>query len=493
MRLFGSDRELAAKLEALDKSQAVIEFEMDGTIVSANKNFLDALGYTLSEIKGKHHSMFVEPGLRDGSEYRAFWDNLRQGRFQAAEYKRIGKGGKEVWIQASYNPLIGRNGKPFKVVKFATDITREKLRNAEYQGQIAAIDKAQAVISFELDGTIIDANPNFLGALGYRLDEIRGRNHSMFVEPSFRDGAEYRAFWDNLRQGRFQAAEYKRIGKGGKEVWIQASYNPILDMSGKPFKVVKFATDITEQVRDRMRRAEIQKEIDRDLGAITEAVSQTTAQAASAASASTQTSSNVQAVAAGAEELAQSVSEISRQVVHALEISNAAVGQADRTNTTITTLVSATQKIGEVVDLINQIAAQTNLLALNATIEAARAGEAGRGFAVVASEVKSLATQTSKATEEIGAQIAEVQNNTRDAVAAIADISQTIGRINEISTSIATAVEEQEAVTRDMSENMHTAAVGVETIDRGMRDIANSTHRVDEATRKVKEASRALA
>ncbi len=493
MNFFSSGRETHAKLVALDKSQAIIEFQMDGTIVTANKNFLGALGYSLEEIRGKHHSMFVEPSYRDSAEYRAFWDDLRRGNFRAAEYKRIGKGGKEIWIQASYNPLLGRDGKPFKVVKFATDITAEKLKNAEYQGQIAAIDKAQAVISFELDGTILDANKNFLDALGYRIEEIRGQHHRMFVESGYRESAEYRAFWDALRQGRFQAAEYKRIGKGGKEIWIQASYNPIFDMSGRPFKVVKFATDITAQVKDRMRRTELQKGIDAELGSITTSVSQASEQATSAASASTQTSSNVQAVASGAEELAHSVSEISRQVVHALEITNEAVKQADHTNTTITTLLAATQKIGEVVDLINSIAAQTNLLALNATIEAARAGEAGRGFAVVASEVKNLATQTSKATDEIGAQISEVQSTTKEAVGAISGISQTIARINEISTNIATAVEEQEAVTRDMSANMQVAAEGVETITRGMNEIATATRRVDEATRKVKEASRALA
>jgi methyl-accepting chemotaxis protein len=492
MSFFSSARETTAKLAALDRSQAIIEFKMDGTIVTANKNFLDALGYSLEEIRGKHHSMFVEPSHRDSAEYRAFWDDLRRGEFRAAEYKRIGKGGKEIWIQASYNPLLGRDGKPFKVVKFATDITAEKLKNAEYQGQIAAIDKAQAVISFELDGTIIDANQNFLNVLGYRIEEIRGQHHRMFVEPSHRESADYRAFWEALRQGRFQAAEYKRIGKGGKEIWIQASYNPIFDMSGRPFKVVKFATDITAQVKDRMRRAELQKGIDTELGSITTEVSRASEQATSAASASTQTSSNVQAVAAGAEELAHSVTEIGRQVVHALEITNGAVTQAEHTNTTITTLLAATQKIGEVVDLINSIAAQTNLLALNATIEAARAGEAGRGFAVVASEVKNLATQTSKATDEIGAQIAEVQSTTKEAVGAISGISQTIARINEISTNIATAVEEQEAVTRDMSANMQVAAEGVETITRGMNEIAMATRRVDEATRKVKDASRAL-
>ncbi|MCE1237255.1 MAG: PAS domain-containing methyl-accepting chemotaxis protein [Hyphomicrobiales bacterium] len=493
MGLFSSNRDTKAKLDALDRSQAVIEFELDGTIVTANQNFLAALGYALDEITGKHHSMFVDPKDRDGADYRKFWDELRSGKFQRAEYKRIGKGGKEIWIQASYNPLLDGSGKPYRVVKFATDITGEKLKAAEFQSQIEAIHKAQAVISFDLDGKILDANHNFLAALGYSIDEIRGRHHSMFVEPTYRESAEYRRFWDDLRAGRFQQAEYKRIGKGGKEIWIQASYNPIFDMSGKVFKVVKFATDITAQVRERMRRAEAQKQIDHDLGAITDAVARTNEQAAAAASASTQTSANVQAVASGGEELAHSVAEISRQLAHALEITNEAVSQADRTNSTITTLVSATQKIGEVVDLINSIAAQTNLLALNATIEAARAGEAGRGFAVVASEVKNLATQTSKATEEIGAQIAEVQNNTRQAVDAISGISTTIGRINEISTAIATAVEEQEAVTRDMSENMQTAALGVESITRGMHDIAQSAHQVDEATRKVKEASRAIA
>ncbi len=493
MGLFSSDREKIAKLDALDRSQAVIEFELDGTIISANENFLKALGYTPAEIEGKHHSMFVDPRERDGAEYRKFWDELRAGKFQRAEYKRIGKGGREIWIQATYNPLLDRSGKPFRVVKFATDITAEKLKAAEYQSQIEAIGKAQAVISFDLDGKILDANRNFLAALGYTIDEIRGRHHSMFVEPGQRESADYRRFWDDLRAGRFQQAEYKRIGKGGKEVWIQASYNPIFDGSGKVFKVVKFATDITAQVRERMRRIEAQKVIDHDLGAITDAVSNTNEQAAAAASASTQTSANVQAVASGAEELAHSVAEISRQLAHALEITTEAVSQADCTNSTITTLVATTQKIGEVVDLINSIAAQTNLLALNATIEAARAGEAGRGFAVVASEVKNLATQTSKATEEIGAQIAEVQNNTRQAVDAISGISSTIGKINEISTAIATAVEEQEAVTRDMSENMQTAALGVESITRGMNEIARSTHAVDEATRKVKEASRAIA
>jgi methyl-accepting chemotaxis protein len=268
-----------AKLAALDKSQAVIEFEPDGTIITANANFLATLGYELGEVEGRHHSMFVEPAERDGTDYRRFWDSLRSGNFQQAEYRRIGKGGREVWIQATYNPLIDRSGRTYRVVKYATDITAAKLAAAELQGQIAAIGKAQAVISFDLDGTILDANDNFLAALGYRLDEIEGRHHRMFVEPSERESAAYREFWAILSRGTYQSGQYKRIGKGGAEVWIQASYNPILDMGGRPFKVVKFATDITAQVQEQRRRAEVQSQIDRDLGGINEAVSSATHEA----------------------------------------------------------------------------------------------------------------------------------------------------------------------------------------------------------------------
>ena len=237
--------ELRGQLAAIHKAQAVIEFDLAGMVLNANENFLAVLGYTLEEIQGRHHGMFVDPAYRESTEYKQFWRDLNDGKFQAAEFKRIGKGGREVWIQASYNPIFDEQGKPFKVVKFATDVTARKLKDADYQGQIAAIGKAQAVIEFNLDGTVIHANDNFLKALGYTLDEIKGRHHSLFVEPAFRESGEYRQFWRDLNDGKFQAAEYKRIGKGGREVWIQASYNPIFDLNGKPFKVVKYATDVT--------------------------------------------------------------------------------------------------------------------------------------------------------------------------------------------------------------------------------------------------------
>lgn len=239
------------KIAAIEKSQAVIEFALDGTILDANANFLNTVGYTIEEIRGKHHRMFVEPAERDSAGYRSFWERLGRGAFQSGEYRRITKSGREFWLQATYNPILGPSGKPIKVVKFASDITAEKLRNADYEGKIAAINKSQAVIEFSLDGTILDANDNFLKAVGYSLNEIRGQHHRMFVIEEERDSAAYKAFWDDLSRGRFQSGEYRRMKKGGEHIWLQATYNPILDPTGKPLKVVKFASDITNEIGKR--------------------------------------------------------------------------------------------------------------------------------------------------------------------------------------------------------------------------------------------------
>lgn len=482
-----------ATLEALSRSQAVIEFLPNAEIVTANANFLRVMGYDLSEIVGQKHSVFVPADERNSDAYERFWDRLRSGEAQTAEYRRIGKGGKEIWIQGTYTPVLSRAGKVVKIVKFAIDITDQKRQNADYEGQIAAINRSQAVIEFTLDGTIVNANQNFLTTVGYSLDEVKGKHHRIFVDAGERDGPEYLALWDALRQGRYQSAEFKRMRKDGKPVYIQATYNPITDAFGRLTKVVKFATDVTAQVQERLRRAEAQRAIDADLDEITVSVSNASRQAVSAAGASNQVSANVQSVASGAEEMAASVNEISVQVSQALKVSTDAVTQARETNVVVSGLLSAAQRIGEVVDLIDKIAGQTNLLALNATIEAARAGEAGKGFAVVASEVKNLATQTARATEEIGSQISETQATTRAAVEAIEKIAVTISQINDISGMIATAVEEQSAVTREMSINMQTASQGVNEISTSMNEIAQATSHVDGAARKVREASRALA
>lgn len=235
------------QIEAIGKSQAVIEFAMDGTIVHANDNFLRSMGYSLNEVKGHHHRMFVDQEYGYSYDYRAFWDKLNRGEYVSAEFKRFGKGGREVWIQASYNPILDLSGKPSKVVKFATDITAQKNKNIDFQGQIDAIGKSQAVIEFNMDGTVAIANDNFLKTMGYSLKEIQGQHHSMFVDAVYERSAEYLDFWSKLNRGEYVSAEFKRLAKGGREVWIQASYNPILDLNGKPFKVVKFATDITAQ------------------------------------------------------------------------------------------------------------------------------------------------------------------------------------------------------------------------------------------------------
>jgi methyl-accepting chemotaxis protein len=416
----------ASKIAAINRAQAVIQFNLDGTVVTANENFLKAMGYTLVEIQGKHHSMFMPAAERDSAGYREFWAALNRGEYQAAEYKRIAKGGREVWILASYNPILDDTGKPFGVVKFATEVTAQKLKNADLAGQIEAIAKPQAVIEFNMDGTITAANENFLHALGYTFNEIQGKHHSMFVDPSERDGAAYREFWANLNQGRYQAGEYKRVGKGGREVYIQASYNPIFDLNGKPFKVVKYAADVTKQVLVRMGNERVR--------------------------------GMMESVAAGAEELNASVREISEAMTKSRETAIGAVERVAVADSQAQRLTDAAQSMSGIVDLINDITGQINLLALNATIESARAGDAGRGFAVVASEVKNLANQAKQATDKIGGEIGSLNAISGDVAGALTAIKQAINSVSEFVTSTAAAVEEQSTVTNEMSTSMQRAA-----------------------------------
>lgn len=308
--------EMADILKALGKSQAVIEFELDGTIISANENFLSVMGYTLHEIKGKHHSMFAEQKYALSAEYKEFWEKLRHGEFQSAQYKRLGKNGKEIWIEASYNPVLGKDGKPYKVVKYATDITVKSLEMAEMSGLVEAIGRSQAVIHFSLDGTILDANQNFLSVMGYTLDEVKGKHHSMFADPAFAASTEYKEFWEKLRRGEFQAAQYKRYGKGGKEIWIEASYNPIFDMNGAPFKITKFATDLTPRKDENKKlAADFENNVQSLVQTLASSATEMQATSQNLAAAAEETSSQAGSVASASEELSASVNEIAGQVI----------------------------------------------------------------------------------------------------------------------------------------------------------------------------------
>jgi methyl-accepting chemotaxis protein len=421
-----SSMEDAGKIAAIGRAQAVIEFNLDGTILNANDNFLAAMGYPLAEIKGKHHSMFIAPSERESAAYREFWARLGRGEFQSGEFKRFGKGGKEIWILASYNPILDETGKPFKVVKFASDITEDKLKTANYAGQIEAIGKSQAVIEFDMGGHVLTANPNFLNAMGYMLGEIQGKHHSMFVLPEERDSAAYREFWASLNRGEFQSAEYARVGKGGRKVWIQASYNPIRDLNGKPFKVVKYASDVTAQVIARMKSDAVR--------------------------------GMMESVAAGAEQLNASVREISEAMTKSRDTASNAVDRVEAADQQAQRLSDAAVSMSSIVQLIGDITGQINLLALNATIESARAGEAGRGFAVVASEVKNLANQAKQATDKIDQEIGNLNGISSEVVGALNNIKNAIQTVNEYVTSTAAAVEEQSTVTHEMSASMRRAA-----------------------------------
>jgi methyl-accepting chemotaxis protein len=458
---FGSSND--ARFEAISRSQAIIEFDTDGTIVSANPNFLKAMGYSLDEIRGKHHSMFVDPKDRDSAAYREFWQSLNRGEARVEQFKRLAKGGRVVWLEASYNPILGAAGKPKGVIKIATDITQRKLEATEDKGKLAAVNRSRAAIEFDLDGNIITANENFIRTMGYSLAEIVGKHHSIFVDPAEAAGAEYRDFWAKLKRGEFQSALFQRYAKGNRKIWLEAVYNPIFDPDGKPYKVVKYATDVTAR---KEHVAKLAHDFETGIKVLVQAVALSAGSAQETArtlaDSAAETSERSSSAAAATEQLGASVSEIARQLTQATQVTNEAVTETANSEKMVEDLLIAADKIGAITKLIADIASQTNLLALNATIEAARAGEAGKGFAVVASEVKSLANQTAKATEEIGLQVKGVQDSSRSTATAIHRIGAIISQVSSISVSISGAVEEQSGATNEVSSNIQgvSAAAG---------------------------------
>jgi len=479
-----------AVLAALDKSLAVIEFQPDGRVLTANANFLRVMGYRLDEIAGRGHDTFIEASERGSESYRRFWERLRLGEFQQGQFKRLGKGGREVWLEASYNPVRDRRGQVVKVVKYASDITAAKTDYADLQGKINAIDRALAVIEFHLDGMVLTANENFLNVMGYRLDEIQGQPHAHFVDPAERDGAEYRRFWERLRAGEFQRGQFKRLGKNGRVVWIEASYNPIFDLNGKVCKVVKFATDITRQVS---LLTDLKQLIDVNFSEIETAMHQSEERSNLAEQAAGRTSTNVQTIASSAEEMAASVREIAASMTKSQDATDGAVGQVASAGEATRRLSEAASAMGGIVGLIQTIAGQINLLALNATIESARAGEAGKGFAVVANEVKNLANQAARATGQISREIEGVQGIANEVVGALEHIRDSIAQVRDHVSSTAAAVEEQSAVTRDMSSTMQRASVEVDEISGNICAIVSAVTQAGGLVAKTKEAAQVLA
>ncbi|MEC4889546.1 MAG: methyl-accepting chemotaxis protein [Nitrospira sp.] len=494
--------EVKSVTNAIGKAQAVIEFNLDGTVITANDNFLTCLGYQLNEIQGQHHRLFCDPAYTSTGEYAAFWQKLNRGEFDAGVYRRIGKGGKEIWIQASYNPILDVNGKPSKVMKFATDITAQKNQAAEAEGKISAIGKAQAAIEFNLDGTVMTANDNFLNCLGYTLPEIQGQHHRMFCDPAYTSTGEYAAFWQKLNRGEFDAGVYKRIGKGGKEIWIQASYNPIVDANGKVYKVVKFATDITPQKKAQAEmehlvaeaqgvlgrlasndlteemRGQYQGELAKirdSINAVVHNLTQTMTTVREAVEAVTagseqiskgsedlsqrtsEQASSLEETSASMEEMTSTVKQNADNAKQANQLGLAARDVAEKGGAVTKRAIDAmgeinqsSKKIADIITVIDEIAFQTNLLALNAAVEAARAGEHGRGFAVVAAEVRNLAQRSASAAKEIKGLINESIQRVNDGSALVNQSGQTleeimvsVKRVTDIISEITAASQEQ--------------------------------------------------
>nr|WP_149088372.1 PAS domain-containing methyl-accepting chemotaxis protein [Pseudomonas prosekii] len=368
-------------LEAIDRSMAVIEFDLNGVVLRANDNFLMTVGYQREQVIGQQHRKFCPPEFARSSQYSELWSRLNNGQFESGTFERVNSKGQPIWLEASYNPIKDASGRVVKVVKYALDVTAKVQQESESAAKLQAIDRAMAVIEFDLSGNVITANQNFLSRMGYSLAELKGKHHRIFCTAALVNSGAYQDFWRRLNQGELFHGQFERVDKRGQTVWLEANYNPVYDASGRLCKVVKFASDVTARVE---QHAE-------DARSATEAyhISVETRKVAEQ----------------GTQVIQQAASEM-REIAANIEESSTLIAQLGERSEQITTIVNT----------IRAIADQTNLLALNAAIEAARAGEQGRGFAVVADEVRLLAARTSGSTAEISSMIGLILSETRQAI-----------------------------------------------------------------------------
>jgi len=425
--------DLRGRAAAIDRVQAVVEFTPQGVIVDANENFLHVFGYTREQVVGQHHRLFVDPAEHDSEAYRMFWQQLGEGQHHTGLYRRLGNSGREVWIQGSYSPIRDRLGRVRRVVKHATDVTAQRLRATDMEGRLNAIDRAQAVITFNLDGIILEANDNFLAALGYAREEVVGQHHRMFVEPAERESAAYRQFWERLRRGEYNAALYKRVRRDGSPIWIQASYNPIFDPAGRPLKVVKYATDVTRQT----------------LAA--------------------------QTLRGTLQQLNDTVPAIAGEAQTANRLAVEASGSAGTGGALVNELVAAIGNINdrakamaEIIAVMDSIAFQTNILAINAAVEAAHAGEMGKGFGVVAQEVRARAQRSAQSSKEIR----ELVRNTTDALAGCSSRAQ---RAGEAMQAIVASSGQVDRRIRQIADSVHSQAEGLARVSSTLAELQHGT------------------